>query len=105
MNLQGHAVHDELHGKMATILWNAVAEDWVGGVGATVGLNKSPHEVVEHGGPDGTDLVDFTEAVDGGVHVGVGLEVSGVQVCSDTLGVVSSPGTHGVVGVFGVTGL
>lgn len=105
MNLQGHAVHDELHGKMATILWNTVAEDRVSGVGAAVGLDKSPHEVVEHGGPDGTDLVDLTEAVDGGVHVGVGLEVSGVEVGTDTLGVVGSPGTHGVVGVLGVTGL
>lgn len=105
IDLQGHAVNDELHGEVFAVSWDAVAEGWLGSIILAVFVDQVPEDLIQHGGPDGTDVVHTVVSVDGGVDERVGGQAGGVWVLTDTAGVVGSPGTHGVVSGAGVARL
>lgn len=99
VDLQRHAVDDELHGEVSPISGHTVAvESRLVGRVAAVLVDQVPQDLVEHGSPDGADAVDLGLAVDAGVGVGVHLQVGTEEVCPNSSGVVVDPRTHGVIG-------
>lgn len=66
-------------------------------------VDEVPHDLVQHSGPDLTDVVNLVVRVGGGVHVGVHGELGRVQVVADAGRVVVDPGAEAVIRVAGVS--
>jgi hypothetical protein len=116
-NLQSHAFNDELHREVLSISRNAALESRASSVVLAELVDQVPHDcvivlvyllhcglhvhgkltLVEHGGPDSSDAMNNTNAVDVGVCVGVGGKTGGVGVCANAGRGVINPGTHRVV--------
>lgn len=65
-------------------------------------VDKVPHDLVQHRGPDFADVVNLVVRVRGHVHVRVHAGLRRVQVVSDAGRVVVDPGTETVIGVASV---
>lgn len=103
---QRHAVDNQLHRQVLAISGSTVrTKSRLRPIVLAVPVDQVPHDLVQHGRPDGSDGVHAPEVVDIGVLVGVCGQRGGVWVCADTLGVVGDPRAHGVVLGAGVTGL
>jgi hypothetical protein len=116
-NLQGHAFNNELHREVLSISRNAALESRASSVVLAELVDQVPHDcvvvlvhlfhrivqvlgkrtLVEHGGPDSSDAVDNTNAVDIGISVGVGGKAGRVGVCANAGRGVVNPGAHWVV--------
>lgn len=95
-HLQSHSIHHKLHGEELAVSSHAVSESRLGSVVLAELVDKVPHDLVQHGSPDGSDSVDGGHAVGVSVDVWVNRGASRVRVGADSSGVVVDPSAHGV---------
>jgi hypothetical protein len=124
-NLQCHAFDDELHREVLSVGCNAALESRASSVILAELVDQVPHDcvvvlvhllhrivqvlgkrtLVEHGGPDSSDAVNNTNAVNISVSVGIGGKAGRVGVCANAGRGVVDPGAHWVVLGASVAGL